>query len=217
MKKTIVVFVLLFLLSNFSNAQIYKGFGVKVGTSIAGNISAIGDYGEPIYKYGLTAGIFRETPLFEKLSLVIGVNYTEKGNINRVNYTDEIGNTSKKDLKTYSNFINLEVLAKYGGNQEKLSPYVLAGGRMDIFTSGKITYEGNPIFLEYYPYRVTTNKTFGATVGAGLNFKPSKNLSLFVEGTYNPDFTNLGDYDNGYGFNYTVRNYNFEIKTGIKF
>lgn len=218
MKKMIVTLFLVFLFSNFSNAQIYKGFGVKVGTSIANQYLTTGMGGGYEYKYGFTAGIFRETHLVEKLSLITGINYVQKGAKDGIITTDETGNYLGTDYFTmHSNFVSLEILAKYGGNSDNFSPYIIAGGRMDVFASGKTVIDARHITFDYHPYLVSTNKTFGATIGAGLDFKPSKRLTLFVEGTYNPDFTNLGEKEYTTGYKYTEKNYSFDIRTGIKF
>jgi hypothetical protein len=218
MKKTIVVLFLVFLYSNLSNAQIYKGFGVKVGTSIASQILSQGAWGGTVYKYGFTGGIFRETHLIEKLSLVTGINYSQKGAIEEFSTTNSSGYYSgERDFKREANFVTVEVLAKYGGSVDKLSPYILAGARMDVFTSGKNTYDENYFFLQYYPYPVSNNKTFGGTIGLGLDYKPSKLLTLFIESTYNPDLTYFGENETPYGYSYKSKNYSFDIRTGIKF
>jgi len=218
MKRTIVVLVLVLLFSNLLNAQIYKGFGVKAGTSIANQYITTGMAGGYDYKPGITFGIFRETHLFEKFSLVTGLNYVQKGAKDGYITTDETGKyLGTYYFKMYSNFLSLEVLAKYSGGSDKFSPYVLAGGRMDVFVSGKTEMDAMNIIFDYHPYRVSTNKTFGATIGAGFDFKPSKLITLFIEGSYNPDLTNLGEKENTWGPKYTIKNYSFEIKTGIIF
>lgn len=207
------------LFSTLSNAQIYKGLGIKLGTSIANQRLSMGTlWGGSVHKYGLTFGIFKVTHLFEKLNLVTGINYSQKGANDEIFYMDDFGhNKGIQTLKKEANFITLEILGKYGGGADKLSPYILAGARMDIFISGKNTFDIDPTFLKYYQYPVSNNKTFGGTIGFGLDYKPSKFLTLFIEGTYNPDLTNLGEKETNYGYNYTVKNYSFDIRTGIKF
>jgi opacity protein-like surface antigen len=218
MKRTIVVLFLVFLFSNLSNAQIYKGFGVKVGTSMTNQVVTTGLFGGFDYKYGFTAGILRETPLFEKLRLVTGVNYVQKGAKEGFITTDDYGKyTGTNYFTMHSNFLSLEVLAKYSGGADKVSPYVIAGGRMDVFVSGKTEWDVKSNIIGDMPYLVSTNKTFGATIGAGLDIKPSKLITLFVEGSYNPDLTNLGERENTWGPKYTIKNYTFELKTGIRF
>lgn len=217
MKRTIVVLFLVFLISNISNAQFYKGFGVKVGTSISNQETEL--YGSHFrYKFGFTAGVFRETALMENLSLVAGINFTQKGALEPFYVTSETGQLLEtKYFHRTVNMASLELLTKYGGNKDKLSPYILAGLRMDIFISAKNTLDGNELTRSFYSYPINNNKTFGGVIGMGLEFRPLKSLTTFVEGTYNPDFTNLGELSDRYNFSYTVKNYSFEIKTGIKF
>jgi hypothetical protein len=218
MKKTIVVLFLAFLFSNLSNAQIYKGFGVKVGTSIANQETEV--FGSFLrYKFGFTAGIFKETPIFEKLNLIVGINYTQKGALEPMYVTSEEGQyIETKYFHRTVNMATLELLTKYEGNKEKLSPYILAGLRMDIFISAKNTYDGNELLRSEYSYPINNNKTFGGVIGMGLDFRPTKSLTAFIEGTYNPDFTLLGErYINKSNDSWKIRNYSFDIRTGIKF
>jgi len=218
MKRTIVVLVLIFLLSNFSNAQFYKGFGVKIGTSIANQETELfGSYFR--YKFGFTAGVFKETALIENLCLIIGINFTQKGALDPFYVTSETGQyIETKYFHRTVNMASLELLTKYGGNKDKLSPYILAGLRMDVFISAKNTLDGEELSRSFYSYPINNNKTFGGVIGMGLDFKPSKSLTTFIEGTYNPDFTLLGDrFVNIDSYSWKIKNYSFEIKTGIKF
>lgn len=218
MKRIIVVLVLVFLISNLSNAQFYKGFGLKAGTSIANQETEL--FGSHFrYKFGITAGVFKETAIIENLNLIVGINFTQKGALEPFYITSETGQyIETKYFHRTVNMASLELLTKYGGNKEKLSPYILAGLRMDIFISAKNTMDGNELTRSFYSYPINNNKTFGGVIGMGLEFKPVKSLTTFIEGTYNPDFTLLGErLLNTYNDSWKIKNYSFEIKTGIKF
>jgi hypothetical protein len=225
MKKTIVVFFLILFISSSSIAQIYKDFGIKLGTSIANQISSNAFFGGGglRYKYGFTGGIFRETHIYEKLNIITGINYVQKGASDEFFVeTNETGNYIGSDYAYRKlDFVSFELLCKYGGSSDKFSPYIIAGLRMDIFISGKKTFDilnksMDSMLTSFYDFPLNNNKTFGGTFGLGLDYKPSKLLTIFVEGTFNPDFTSLGKYIR-YGYEHYTKNYSFDIRTGIRF
>jgi hypothetical protein len=224
MKRIILVLILIFLFTSLSQAQIYKGFGVKAGTSIAnqtGSSATIAS--EKIipdfrYKFGFTGGIFKETRLIEKLNLVIGINYIQKG----ASYQSPIIETGQSQGIDYIhrnfNFMNIEMLAKYNENTNNYFPYILAGLRMDVFISADYTLNGNKLINYNNAIPISNNnKTFGGVAGLGFEYKYSKLISLFIEGTYNPDFTNLYEQTDSYGLKNYLKGNSFDIRTGIKF
>jgi len=225
MKRTIVVLVLVLLFSNLLNAQIYKGFGVKLGTSIANQKDESFGGNKLSYIYGFTGGIFKETHLYEKLSFVTGINFTQKGTKDEAYInTNENGKYIGSDYVTRKlNYISVELIGKYCGNSEKFSPYIFAGFRMDIFISGKRNFEFassnsymDSVKTAWYDFPLNKNLTYGGTFGMGLEYKALKLLTVFIESSFNPDFTYIGEktYE---GFENKTKNYSFEIKTGIKF
>jgi|WetSurMetagenome_2_1015567.scaffolds.fasta_scaffold104156_1 hypothetical protein len=217
MKKLIVILFLIFLFSSYSDAQIYKGFGIKLGTSIANQYYSQFGYGLS-YKYGFTGGVFKETHLFEKLNFIAGINFTQKGASEDFIQTSETGQYLGTDyFHRTLNMISIELLAKYDGNSGYLSPYILGGIRMDVFISAKNTLNGNELSRQVYNYPLDNNRVFGGTIGLGLDYRPSKLLTVFIEGTYNPDFTKLGERMLPYGNTWYTQGYSFEIRTGMKF
>ncbi len=228
MKRIIIVIVITLIAAASANAQLYKGFGIKAGTSIANQdidfnpggfifVSGIGHYQ---YKYGLTIGIFKEIHVIENLNAQFGVNYSQKGSI--IEYDEYNYNYSEKTGNTYSihnnlDFITAEVYAKYTSSNSLLNPYVLAGLRMDFFLSQHIfTRKGGENTDEQYSQEITNNKILGATIGAGIEFQAHKLFTVFLEGTYNPDFTYLTD-KIIMNTDYKIRGHSFDIRTGIKF
>ena len=219
MKKTIVVLFLIFLFSNLSNAQIYKGFGVKLGTSIANQTSNLFS-SDLYYKFGFTGGVFKESHIFEKLNIVTGINYVQKGALDPFIRTSETGQYLGTDyIHRNINYVSLEVLAKYDGNTSIISPYILAGVRMDIFVSAKNVLNGEELPLTAYNYPINNNRIFGGTIGMGIDYRFSKKYSVFIESTYNPDFSfnKMSESLLYVGNDWEVKNYSFDIRTGIKF
>lgn len=213
-----------------ANAQFYKGFGIKAGTSIANqnitipdNSVIIGqesDYNDGFkYKFGLTIGIFKEIPIIQNLKAQIGINYARKGKLIELIETNEIGMLTGNTSYIHENFdfITAELYGKYNFLNSRLSPYILAGLRLDFYLSQHGFYrsnDGTEIENEI-GLPVTNNKLFGASLGAGIDYQASKLFSLFLEGTYNPDITYIVNPDSSNLFKYRGRS--FDIRTGIKF
>jgi hypothetical protein len=215
-KLLIVVFITLFI-PFLASAQIYKGFGVKIGTSVA-NIQSNYFYLTTNYKIGLSCGVFKETKIFDELSFVVGVNYAQKGFRLEILEMDEFGKYLGISYEHQNiNFLNAELNLKYGDNNEKFSSYFFAGLRADFLISHNVTYKGND--LPYDLISFDKSKSFGGIFGVGISFKPSKLYSVFIEGAYSPDFTNLIERHDIYNSNYDywVRGNSFDIRAGIKF
>jgi hypothetical protein len=223
MNKLIIVIVLTLMAVASVQAQFYKGFGIKAGTSIANMdytypTTAIVDneYRTRNNKIGLTIGIFKEINLIENLKAQICINYARKGNTLELKELDGFGNPNGNTFNNYRsfNFITVELYGKYNFLKSKINPYILAGLRMDFYISQVISSSAGNMQLEFLtPDPVTNNKILGASIGAGIEFPATKDFSLFLEGTYNPDFTYITDGDNGF----KIRGRSFDIRTGIKF
>jgi len=204
------------------NAQLYKGFGIKAGTTLANETFSIN--GEALeqskYKFGFTAGIFKEFHVIQNLKAQIGINYSRKGRLDEMAITNELGElTGNYGYAHYNlDFITTEIYGKYNFLKSKISPYVLAGLRLDFFLSQHCFYRG-PDGIENdfeVGIPVTNNKLFGASLGAGVEYQATKLFSVFLEGTYNPDFTYFTN--EIYSSNeQKIRGRSFDIRAGIKF
>lgn len=217
MGKLIIVIAITLMAAASANAQFYKGFGIKAGTSIASQTftysGEAADFSK--YKFGFTAGIFKEITLIPNLKTQIGINYSRKGLLIELIETDEFGNLTGNKGYGHLNydFITAELYGKYNFINSKINPYILAGLRIDFYLSQHNFFRGsngNDI-EDQNGTPVTNNKIFGASLGAGVEYQASKLFSLFLEGTYNPDFTDI------YNGGSTIRGRSFDIRTGIKF
>lgn len=216
MKKLLISLIIVAFFSLPLSAQVYKGFGFKIGSSCANvNTNSLGS--SILYKCGITAGIFKEIKIYDKLNFVVGINYVQKGFRVEMANTDEYGHYLGL-VYSYqkNNFFSAELLLKYDGNMDKLSPYLIAGLRVDVLSSHKASFNG----LELLDMiAIDNNKTFGGVVGMGLTYKPANFYTVFLEGSYNPDFTNLMDNESKIfpGYSRWARNNSFNILAGIKF
>lgn len=221
MKRIIIVIAITLMAAVSVNAQFYKGFGVKAGTSIAKqyityptNVISIGNRYDPNndmkYKAGLTFGLFKEIDIVENLKTQIGINYARKGYISKG--TTEISPEDPVNITTNIDFITSEIYAKYDILNKDIKPYLLAGLRLDFYISLKKYYDDGTELI----YKSLSNNNdiiLGASFGAGVEFKTSKLTNLFIEATFNPDITYLIEYD----YDYKYRGRSFDIRTGIKF
>lgn len=220
MKKLIIIIAITLIAAVSANAQLYKGFGVKAGTTIANQTVTVNDkrIDDTTYKFGFTAGIFKELQIIQNLKAQIGINYARKGSLLEVIETDEFGNyIGKGYVHENFDFITAELYAKYNFLKSRINPYILAGLRLDFYLSQHNFYrrsDGTESEVSN-GIPVTNNKLFGASLGAGVEYQASKLFSLFLEGTYNPDFTYITN-ESTYG-EVKIRGRSFDIRTGIKF
>ena len=202
-----------------ANAQFYKGFGIRAGTSIAsqnadfifGPFSGNNTDEYSKYKFGFTIGIFKEFSLDQNLKAQIGINYARKGNIHKNLTADDWGNPIELPGDIYLNydFITTEFYAKYDFLIGKIKPYALGGLRLDFYLSSNAFLRDNGIDTELLSLITHSNNiTIGVSIGAGLEYQASKLYSVFIESTYNPDFTYIIG---------NTRGRSFDIRTGIKF
>jgi hypothetical protein len=204
------------------NAQLYKGFGVKVGTTIANqhityptNILTVGnEYYDPNkdmkYKAGLTFGLFKEIHIVENLKTQIGINYARKGYFAKWN--TEFSPEDPVNVTTNIDFITSEIYAKYDILKKDIKPYLLAGLRLDFYLSLKSYYDDNTEVI-FISNPITNDIILGASFGVGVEFKTSKLTNIFIEAALNPDITYLIEYN----YDYKYRGHSFDIRTGIKF
>ena len=220
MKKLIIVIAITLMAAVSANAQLYKGFGIKAGTSLANQTFSInGEAFDPAkYKFGFTAGIFKEFHIIQNLKAQIGINYSRKGRLDELIETNAYGELTGYTYYSHHNldFITTELYAKYDFLNGKVKPYALAGLRLDFYLSQHSFSRYNDVDTEFeIGLTVTNNKLFGASLGAGVEYQASKLFSVFLEGTYNPDFTYITN-ESTYG-EVKIRGRSFDIRTGIKF
>jgi opacity protein-like surface antigen len=229
MNKLIIVIVITLFAVSTAYSQFYKGFGIKAGTSIANqtlsfqdnstNIGQESDYNDAFkYKFGFTIGIFKEFHLIQNLKAQIGINYSRKGKLIELIETNEFGVLTGYKYYGHDNFdfFTAELYAKYDILNCKIRPYALAGLRLDFYYTQNRFSVYHDVQTDYeIKYPVDNNKIIGASLGAGLEYQTSKLFSVFIEGTYNPDFTYIINPGTENSFKY--RGQSFDIRTGIKF
>jgi len=172
------------------NGQVISSFGAKTGISLANQSYQFTSIDYTMETRSLTSptlALFLEAFRGQHMSFQVDVAYVVKGNktstrsvtVNHLENEQIIANEG--DLVT-SKFRSIEVspLVRYRMEQERLTPYILLGPRIDFL----INYEtGSDYPLEDF------NKTIiGLSGGAGAEFGIGP-VGLFLEVQYHPDLS----------------------------
>jgi len=221
MKKLIIVIAISLMAAATTQAQFYKGIGIKAGTTIATNATSYN--GHSFYhekdRYDFTAGIFKESSIFKNFNAQIAINYARKGKLVEIIQTNEFGVLTENTSYIHQKFdlITAELYGKYIFHNTNLRPYLLAGLRSDFYISQysffrEYNANGTELTIEYPKSK---SIIFGASIGAGVEYPASKIFSVFIESTYNPNFSDITN-ETKYG-ELKIRGDSFDIRTGIKF
>ena len=215
MKKVCFVFALLFVLST-SQAQIIRGYGLKVGSTISNqdwkysNSSGLSGLSfDTDNRVGINFGIFTEFLNVPFISIVTEANYIQKGMKEEVPVTTVSQPDGTGEFVTWNtrvDYINISAFGKLRINAGLFTPYVLFGPKID-FEINKTNSLGPVNVVEE-----NFNKNrLGLKVGIGTEI----NLMLFnllTEFLYDADFNEL--YENE---NLKVNSNSFDLRIGIIF
>ena len=179
MKKVCFIFALIMFVST-SQAQIIRGYGLKVGTTISNqdweysNSSGLSGLSfDSNSRVGINFGIFTEFLNVPFISIVTEVNYLQKGMKKDIPVTtnsqpDGTGEFITWDTKV--SYINISALGKLRINTGLFTPYILLGPKID-FEINKSNSIGS---LNVVEENFNKNR-FGLKVGIGTEI----NLSAF--------------------------------------
>jgi len=210
MKKSIWLILTIFLIvSGRADAQIVKGFGLKVGGAIA---NQDWDYAPPFdldseSRLGLDIAVFTEFLNAPFISILAEVHYLQKGftisqeitTIESPNGTGEFWTQTPR-----VDYVSFPILAKIS-LPAPFSPYVIGGPRLDI----RIGQKGDGFDAVYDDL-----ETFdlGATLGLGVESPRLASFNLLAEIRYSPSLTDVFENDA-----LKVKNESIEFLTGVRF
>jgi hypothetical protein len=213
MRRISLIIMLLFLFSESAFAHPLKRWGFK-----AGYTSAIQKWDHDfindedfLRRSGFHAGILTEWFDFNNLSVLVGLVYEQKG----MGYTTTEW-ASLEEITLYSrlDYLSVPLLAKYTLGSERLSTYLMAGPRLDVF----LGYPADEDHLTWGIEDEFKDFVFGLSFGCGFENTTLISHTVFLEFLYNYDplllyeFTNiLTDYECG------VKNESFDISIGVCF
>ncbi len=213
MKKICFLVALIFIVSS-SQAQIIRGYGLKVGTTISNqdwkysNSSGFsGSSFDTDSRVGLNIGLFSELLNVSLISIVTEVNYIQKGMKEEVPVTTVTQPDGTGEFVTWNtrvDYINISAFGKLRINAGLFSPYILIGPKMD-FEINKTSSLGPTNVVEE-----NFNKNrFGLKVGIGTEIN-LLSFNLLAEILYDVDFNEL--YENE---NLKVNSNSFDLRLGI--
>lgn len=215
MKKVCFVFTLLFVFST-SQAQIIRGYGLKVGSTISNqdweysNSPGLSGLSfDSDNRVGINFGIFTEFLNVPFISIITEVNYIQKGmkaEVPERTVSQPDGTGEFVTWYTRVDYINISALGKLRINADLFTPYILLGPKID-FEIHKANSLGQVNVVEE-----NFNKNrFGLKVGIGTEIN-LLSFNLLAEFLYDADFNEL--YENE---NLKVNSNSFDLKIGIIF
>ena len=203
--KSKLVIVLLLIIQAAGSAQAIRTFGVKGGAVTA---SQTWDYVSPFTdldterRWGIDIGVFVEWLNMPVFSFSSEVHYIQKGMKISLPVTTEQNPAGTGEYWTRSprvDYISVPMLGKARFMDAQVSPYIIAGLRVDFLLQTK--GEGFEAVLDKFE-----KVDFGATVGAGIEVKSFEPVQLGIEFRLSPSFKD------GYSSSFTkVRNSSMEF------
>jgi hypothetical protein len=197
MKKLVIsTTILLFILTGNSSAQLIRSYGVKVAfTSFSQAVVYGADKsgwwtGSKISsESGFDVAAYAEWLNFPFVSFLTQIEYDQRGA--RLDYiTPQVGAYSSTE--GHLSYLSVPVMAKFTLPVGTLSPYIMAGPRMDFLLSYRdfqIEPGPTPIYSNF-------KKTIlGWSMGIGLDSGPLLPIKLLAEVRYDVDF--ITSYNDG--------------------
>jgi hypothetical protein len=213
MKRSIFLFLLCLFVISFtyqSQAQLIKGYGLKIGLTSADQKLKYSSFtGDTKRRIGFNVGGYVEWLDIPFFSVLTEVEYVQRGMGQEFTITTEDSpeGIGKKTLYTRLDYISIPVLAKATLPGTIISPYIVAGPRLDILLGYKSDENAfNDLYGKF------KKNIFGGTVGLGAETGSVLPVTLTADVRYNFDFTK--SFKNEY---LEVSNNAFDFMVGIRF
>ncbi len=169
---------------------------------------------ESSWRSGFHVGLFTEWFDYNNFSLSAGMSYEQKG----MGYETYGGWTEppleKQTFYSLYHYLSIPVLAKYRLDMTPVSPYLLAGPRLDIF----LGYSKDEDHFTWGLEDDFKDLILGMSFGLGLESTTLLNRTIMIEFVYNYDpfwlyeFTNIQT-----GNESRVKNESYNVSIGIGF
>ncbi len=210
MKTNLLLTTLLALTSvNFGFGQL-KHMGVKLAVTSSDLIYHIQDSEDLSFKRrtGFCIGAFAEWFEHSPITLLTQVEYAQKGMGMDIAYTNASGDLVQRTTE-YSrlDYLSIPLLGKAMLPAGSMSPYLLAGPRVDFFLGYGEDQTEFPVLFDRFKKTV-----LGGTFGAGIQFDGLLSIPIVLEARYNLDFT-----DSFEGEVVKVHNSAFDLWLGVAF
>jgi hypothetical protein len=203
------------IISTPSNASPLKHWGFKAGYTSA-TLDWEHDFipSEDLTRTsGLSVGVFTEWFDYRNLSLTVGMNYEQKG----TGFHQDVrvfvpGPVVAKTSFSRTHYLSFPFLAKYKIGDARVSPYLLAGPRVDVF----LGYSKDESAFVWGIEDEFADVVFGLSAGIGTQWRAFGSRTMLVEFVYNYDPFPLYEFTNqATGNEQSVRNNSFNISLGL--
>ncbi len=200
MKRLLAVTLgMLLLIAATGNAR--PAFGVKAGLISSGQTFSDSHFDRGVDdRRFFQFGVFMDYPISRHFSLVPELRYVPIG----LKYVFVITTNPPtfETVKTRVDYLSIPLLIKARLPMQTLTPYFIAGPRVDFQLGGTEELTGDR-------YDKTTA---GMTVGGGVQWILSSRYAVLLEMSYSPDITKV--YNSGES---TIRNRSLSISCGLSF
>ncbi|MFO7445116.1 MAG: outer membrane beta-barrel protein [Ignavibacteriaceae bacterium] len=205
--KKLHILSLVILLCSVTEAQLIRGYGLKIGGTVANQVwdNSTGINLDPENKLGFNIGAFAEFLDVPFFSVVGEINYVRKTNKDELSVTtvdNPEGTGEIRDYETGASFLNISLLGKLRTNLVLLSPYIIAGPKIDI-TLDKINDFDMPDSFN--------SELIGMKAGIGTEINLVA-VTLLAEFIYDFNFNPL--YDSDF---LEIKTSSFDFRIGVYF
>ncbi len=200
-----IIFLFVELLPGTSRSQVIRGYGFKVGLVSSNEFwqdTEPGTRGRWMDSYtGIAVGGFIELALLSHVSVVGEVQYAQKGMKGTEVFINGLEVPYNVVEAPWEEYLSIPIAAKIGLPVGLITPYLLAGPRVDFLLSSH--HDGDT----EAPFNRFKAVDYGGTFGCGVKWN-----WFFLEFRYDPDFTD--SYDQPF---YIIKNRSFDFYLGMEF
>lgn len=210
MKTTkLIVVVSVLMLHSTTHAQLVRGYGLKLGVTAANQSWHFADTPELLTdnRWGFTASGFLEFLDLPFLSAVVEVQYARKGMSESIPITTESqpeGTGQFITKRPRVDYLSIPFLAKVRFSTPVITPYLIAGPRLDFAVSKN--GDGYDVVIDKFE-----SSEFGVTLGVGVEISSLLPISVLAEFRYNSSLKD--SFNNNF---LTVRNRSLDFLLGVR-
>lgn len=208
-QKWFSILIVLLSAASMAHAQLVRSYGIKLG-AVSASQTWHYTYTSDLttgYRWGMTGGVYVELLDIPLVSVVAEIQYTQKGMTFSIPVTTEAQPNGTGQVITRSpkvDYLSMPVLAKLRLPSPVITPYLIAGPRVDVLVSRR--GDGFEAVVDKFE-----STDIGGTFGVGIELHTLLPIGLLAELRYNPSFRDA--FNNNL---LTVRNRSFDFLLGLQ-
>lgn len=185
--KLFVVFIIVCIFPVISQAQMISNYGVKMAFTrsmfdIEDNFTT--------WRSGFNVAVYAEKDIFDFMSFLFQLEYSQKGYIFEQVETNEVG-TEIQDVRanTRLDYISVPLFIEIKYPTQKLIPFIAIGPRFDYLTNinkGEFRFKSVTVADDFADY--LKSYVFGGSISFGFQMPALRN-NFRIEFRYNYDFS----------------------------